>query len=81
MVNNTEKKSYITKETFLPLSLVIVICAGVLWFNNTLNSIDVRLNNIEKLVVDQWTKKDMENWSLRLKLQNPEIEIPELTTD
>ena len=75
------KKSYITKETFLPLSLVIVICAGVLWFNNTLNSIDVRLNNIEKLVVDQWTKKDMENWSLRLKLQNPTIDIPTLTTD
>ena len=75
------KKSYITKETFLPLSLVIIICGGVLWFNNTLNSIDVRLNNIEKLVVDQWTKKDMENWSLRLKLRNPEIEIPELNAD
>jgi len=75
------KRSYITKETFLPLSLVIVICAGVLWFNNTLNSIDIRLNNIEKMTVDQWTTKDMENWSLRLKLENPEIEIPELSTD
>jgi len=78
---NDVKKSYITKETFLPLSLVIVICAGVLWFNNTLNSIDIRLNNIEKMAIDQWTKKDMENWSLRLKLENPEIEIPELSTD
>ena len=75
------KKSYITKETFLPLSLVIVICAAVLWFNNTLNRIDVRLNNIEKMTLDQWTKKDMENWSLRLKLENPEIEIPELKSD
>lgn len=75
------KKSYITKETFLPLSLVIVICAAVLWFNNTLNRIDVRLNNIEKMTLDQWTKKDMENWSLRLKLENPEIEIPDLKGD
>jgi len=75
------KKSYITKETFLPLSLVIVICAAVLWFNNTLNRIDVRLNNIEKMTLDQWTKKDMENWSLRLKLENPEIEIPDLKSD
>ena len=78
---NDVKKSYITKETFLPLSLVIVICAAVLWFNNTLNRIDVRLNNIEKMTLDQWTKKDMENWSLRLKLQNPEIEIPDLKSD
>ena len=75
------KKSYITKETFLPLSLVIVICAAVLWFNNTLNRIDVRLNNIEKMTLDQWTKKDMDNWSLRLKLENPEIEIPDLKSD
>ena len=75
------KKSYITKETFLPLSLVIVICAAVLWFNNTLNRIDVRLNNIEKMTLDQWTKKDMENWSLRLKLENPEIESPDLKSD
>jgi hypothetical protein len=27
---------------------------------------------------DQWTRRDMENWGLRLKMSNPEITIPSL---
>jgi hypothetical protein len=36
------------------------------------------LELLESSLEEQWTKRDMENWGLKLKLENPDIEIPEL---
>jgi len=74
----TEKKTIINKDTLLPLGLVIVICTGLLWISNELNSINYKLETLTDKLQDQWTKRDMENWGLKLKLSNPDIVIPEV---
>jgi len=73
------KKPVITKDTLLPMSLVLLICGGVVWMNNTLIGIDYKLNTIEAQLTNKFTRVEMENWALRLKLENPEINIPEVT--
>lgn len=69
-------KSLITKETLMPLGMVITLCAGVVWISTQLNNINYKLDALETSLEDQWTKRDMENWGLKLKLENPEITIP-----
>ncbi len=73
-----DKKTMITKETLMPLGMVIAICGGVVWISTQLNNINYKLDMLETKLEDQWTKRDMENWGLRLKMGNPEIYIPEL---
>lgn len=69
-------KSLISKETLMPLGMVITLCAGVVWISSQLNNINYKLDALETSLEDQWTKRDMENWGLKLKLENPEINIP-----
>ena len=71
-----EVKSLINKDTLMPLSLVIALCGGVIWISSQLNSINYKLDALEGKLEDQWTRRDMENWSLKLKLQNPNITLP-----
>ena len=73
-----EKKITIGKETLMPISMVIAICGGVVWISTQLNNINYKLDVLESKLQDQWTTRDMENWGLRLKMENPEIIIPEL---
>ena len=70
------KKSLINKDTLMPLGMVVTICAGVVWISSQLNSINYKLDALESKLEDQWTRRDMENWSLKLKLQNPNITLP-----
>jgi hypothetical protein len=81
MTTNDTKKIAIGKETLMPLGMVITLCAGVVWISTQLTNINYKLDMLEQTLEDQWTRKDMENWGLRLKMENPEIEIPELGTD
>ncbi len=73
-----EKKMTISKETLMPLGMVIALCGGVVWISNQLSSIHNKLELLEASLEEQWTKRDMENWGLKLKLENPDIKIPEL---
>ena len=72
----TEKKVLLSKETLMPLGMVITLCAGVVWISSQLNNINYKLDALEATLEDQWTKRDMENWGLKLKLENPDITIP-----
>ena len=60
----------------MPLGLVIALCGGVVWISSQLNNINFKLDALESTLEDQWTKRDMENWGLKLKLDNPTIMIP-----
>ena len=71
-----EKKTLLSKDTMLPLGMVITICAGVVWISTQLNTINFKLDTLENKLEDQWTKRDMENWGLRFKMENPNIKIP-----
>ena len=71
-----EKKTFLSKDTMLPLGMVITICAGVVWISTQLNTINFKLDTLENKLEDQWTKRDMENWGLRFKMENPNINIP-----
>jgi len=78
MTTNDNKKIALGKETLMPLGMVITLCAGVVWISTQLNNINYKLDMLEQTLEDQWTKKDMENWGLKLKMENPDIEIPRL---
>jgi len=71
------KKGLLGKDTLVPLSLVVVLCGGVFWISNQLGSINHKLDLLEQKLEDQWTRRDMENWALKLKLKNPEITLPD----
>tara|TARA_A100001515_G_scaffold118594_1_gene100901 strand:+ start:8339 stop:8578 length:240 start_codon:yes stop_codon:yes gene_type:complete len=73
-----DKKITLSKETLMPLGMVIALCGGVVWISNQLSSIHNKLELLEASLEEQWTRRDMENWGLKLKLENPEINIPEL---
>ena len=73
-----DKKYTISKESLMPLGMVIMLCGGVVWISDQLSSIHNKLELLESSLEEQWTKRDMENWGLKLKLNNPEIEIPSL---
>ena len=63
------------------MSLVGAICAGVIWINSTLIAIDFKLQAIELELEKEFTKTEMENWILRFKMENPEMIIPDASTD
>ena len=73
-----EKKTFITKDTLMPLGMVLALCGGVVWISTQLTNINYKLDLLEGKLEDQWTKRDMENWGLKLKMGNPEIKIPNL---
>lgn len=70
------KNFTLSKETLMPLGMVIMLCGSVVWISNQLNSIHFKLETLERKLEDQWTVRDMENWGLKLKMQNPDIKIP-----
>ena len=71
-----ERKYTISKETLMPLGMVIALCGGVVWISNQLSSIHNKLDLLESSLEEQWTKRDMENWGLKLMLETPDIIIP-----
>ena len=75
---NDTKRFTLSKETLMPLGMVITICVAVVWMSSQLTTINHKLDMIEQAMEDQWTRRDMENWGLRLKMSNPDITIPGL---
>ena len=73
-----DKKLTLSKETLMPLGMVIALCGGVVWISTQLSGINYKLDMLEEKLEDNWTRRDMENWGLKLKLENPEIAIPTL---
>ena len=78
MTTQENKKYAISKETLMPLGMVIALCGGVVWISTQLTNINYKLDMLEDSLEEQWTKRDMDNWGLKLKLKNPEIEIPSI---
>jgi len=72
-----DKKNVLSKETLMPLGMVIALCGGVVWISTQLTNINYKLDMLEEKLEDNWTRRDMENWGLKLKMENPEIQIPE----
>ena len=73
-----EKKYMLSKETLMPLGMVVALCGGVVWISTQLTNINYKLDMLEEKLEDNWTRRDMENWGLKLKLENPDIGIPSL---
>jgi len=73
-----DRKYTLSKETLMPLGMVIALCGGVVWISTQLSGINYKLDMLEEKLEDNWTRRDMENWGLKLKLENPTIAIPQL---
>jgi len=73
-----DKKYMISKETLMPLGMVIALCGGVVWISTQLTNINYKLDSLEGKLEEQWTKRDMENWGLKLKMGNPDLTIPDV---
>ena len=69
-------KTVVSKDTLIPLGLVLTICAGVVWMISQLNRIHYKLESLEARMINEWTQHDMEDWSLKLQLKNPAIQVP-----
>jgi len=74
-------ESELNEKTKLPLGLVVAcigaFLGGALWINNSLNKIDNRLAAMEARVSDRWTESDMRIWTMQLRMDNPNLKIPE----
>jgi hypothetical protein len=75
-IKMSDKKVILGKETLVPLGMVLAICSGVVWMISQLDSINYKLQTIDEKMVNHWTKQDMENWGLRLKMENPALTVP-----
>lgn len=73
-----QRKVTLSKDTMIPLGMVITICAGVVWISSALSDINYKLETLNTKLEQQWTISDMENWALRLEMLNPDLEIPEV---
>jgi hypothetical protein len=73
-----EKKSILSNETLMPMSFAISLVIGTFWLSSKLTDIEVKVDKVESKLQDQWSSTEMENWSLKLKMANPEIDIPEV---
>ena len=73
-----DKKYMLSKETLMPLGMVVALCGGVVWISTQLSGINYKLDMLEEKLEDNWTRRDMENWGLKLKLENPDLVIPKL---
>ena len=62
----------------MPMSFAISLVIGTFWLSSKLSDIQVQLDKVEGKLEDQWSSTEMENWSLKLKMANPTIEIPEV---
>ncbi len=72
-----KKIAQFSSDTLIPVGLAITIVFGIVWITNGISDINHKLQNIETKLVDQWTRRDMENWSLKLKLKNKDLDVPE----
>ena len=68
----------ISKDTLMPVSFVVTLVAGLFWMSSKLTDIEIKLDKMETKLEDQWSSTEMENWSLKLKMANPTIDIPEV---
>jgi hypothetical protein len=75
-MSEPNKKAVLGRDTLMPLGMVLTVCTGLLWINTKLVNIQFKLETLEGKLEDQWTRRDMENWGLKLKMGNPEITIP-----
>ncbi len=71
-------QTILSKDTLMPVSFAISLVIGTFWLSSKLTDIEVKLDKMETQLQDQWSSTEMENWSLKLKMANPEIEIPEV---
>ena len=71
-------ETILSKDTLMPMSFAISLVIGTFWLSSKLTDIEVKLDKVEGKLEDQWSSTEMENWSLKLKMANPEIEIPEV---
>ena len=62
----------------MPMSFAISLVIGTFWLSSKLTDIEVKVDKVESKLQDQWSSTEMENWSLKLKMANPEIDIPEV---
>ena len=68
----------ISKDTLMPVSFVVTLVARLFWMSSKLTDIEIKLDKMETKLEDQWSSTEMENWSLKLKMANPTIDIPEV---
>ena len=71
-------QTILSRDTLMPMSFAISLVIGTFWLSSKLSDIQVQLDKVEGKLEDQWSSTEMENWSLKLKMANPTIEIPEV---
>lgn len=71
--------SSLNANSYISISLMVVIISATIWLNNSLSLLNYRMTNLEKFQSrpDPWTGNDMFRWSVEMKRLNPILEVPE----
>jgi len=82
----------VSKNTLIPVGVAIAVCVTLVigtWsassaFNSVLQAVDENGSNISSIREElrefgnsSWSRRDMANWVLLLRMQNPDLKIPE----
>jgi len=69
-------------QSYIPILQFLVVCGGVFgagtWFNRIETKIESIESTLEKVFLDRWSATDMEHWAEVLKVQNPNMTLPEV---
>lgn len=64
-------------DVLIPASLVLGIGSFLIWSTNTLSDMTHKLEDIDKKISVVITEEKFENWTLKLKISNPLINVPD----
>lgn len=72
--DDTKSAMGITVPLWAVVSISLFVISTTLWFANTLNGINVKL---DKATSDRWHRSEMRSWGYQLWKDNPSIKVPD----
>lgn len=82
----------LAKETLLPIGVVLLLLGGAssswIWLEHRFDAVqaevskgfhtaEVRMISIENKLTQRWTARDQQIWTQQLKIDNPELSVPD----
>lgn len=80
MADETKKftvQKMLNLDVLIPASLVIGIGSFLIWATTAMSDIKHKLEDIDAKLSSTITEESFENWTLKLKIANPNLVIPD----
>lgn len=89
-MSETQKKNILSPTTLVPLGIVVTCCVSVIiavlkfhgWISGQFDSLSAEIKDLKAATQymngNRWTSQDQEIYSLRLKLNNNTLNVPDV---